>query len=108
MGVASPFEIKDFLDGEVLELVVERYEDGVALFKTREMPAGKEIPVIRLHTTPRWKPVGLPYWDLSSKTLRQQLLGVLGPAPGRRAHLKIQAHGLGLGKRFTVSEVPLV
>jgi len=58
--------------------------------------------VLRIQLQSGVKPVGVPYWDVTSKTLQAQLRPLEGQLVKEGREFVITAHGSGPGKRFTV------
>jgi hypothetical protein len=104
MVVGEPFEILELSDGSSVRLKAVRFEWGETVIHPRYAgaPSEKTIPVLRIHLQPGVKPVGVPYWDVTSKTLQAQLRPLEPEIVGRAREFVITAHGSGPGKRFSV------
>jgi len=104
MVLSEPFEILELADGVSMRLKVVRFEAGETVIHPRYpgAPAEKRIPVLRLHLAEGYKPTGVPYWDLTSKTLQAQLKPLLANLVATGKEVTITAHGAGPGKRFSV------
>lgn len=100
----EPFEILELADGTSLTLKIVSREEGETVIHPRYpgAPAEKRIPVMRLHVDPEYKPVGPPYWDVTSKTLQAQFRPLLPGIIERGAEVVITAHGSGPAKRFSL------
>lgn len=98
----GPIELLDLADGESVELSVLRYERGEIRIETRLEPEGKVVPCLRLFVPPPDKPLGAPWWDVSSRTLQARLEPVLAQlvASGRR--IKITKYGVAPTARHQV------
>jgi hypothetical protein len=79
--LAGPYELFDLADGETREFRAIRYEMGVVRIQTAVVPAGKDVVGLRIFVTAASKPVGVNWWDVTSRTLIAQLLPYL-EAPG--------------------------
>jgi len=102
--LSEPFEFLDLKDGVSLTLVAAGQEWGEAVIKPRYpgAPEEKRIPVLRLSVKPEYKPVGVPYWDITSKTLQAQLRPLLPDLITTGKEFTITAHGEGVQKRFSL------
>jgi hypothetical protein len=61
---------------------------------------GKLIPVLRILVDSRDKPLGSPYWDITSTTLIPTVLPYLQDPGYKGKSFTITAVGVGLQKRF--------
>ncbi len=77
MTLESPFEILEMESGEEVSLRVTRYEQAPVMIKPVRAPDGIMVDVLRLHLALGTKQIGAPYYDVTSKTLRAQLLPYL-------------------------------
>jgi hypothetical protein len=104
MPLSEPFEILELSDGVSVRLRAVRFEWGSATIHPRYAgaPPSKEIPVLRVHLAAGVKPVGVPYWDVTSKTLQAQLKPLEPEIVGHGREFVVTAHGSGPGKRFSV------
>ena len=104
MGMLSePMELLDLEDGKKLTFRVLRFEQGETAIKTQDVPAGKVVGALRIHVPRELKPVGMPYYDITSKTLQAQLLPFLQD-PGQKGRtFTITAHGIRPRKRFELA-----
>jgi len=100
----EPYEYLELKDGVSLTLAAVKQEWGEALIKPRYpgAPAEKRIPVLRLTAKEGYKPMGAPYWDITSKTLQAQLRPLLPDLIARGAEFTVTAHGEGPQKRFSL------
>jgi len=102
MAVEEPFELLELYDGQVFTFQVVRWEEGRTTIYPPFAPGGKEIPVLRVYVNPEAQPVGLEYWDITSKTLIAQLRPYLVRPEYRQLEFTIRAYGEKPKKRFTV------
>ena len=100
----EPFEFLELADGKSITFAVNRFEEGDAVIHPLYpgAPAEKRIPVMRLHVPAEYKPIGVPYWDVTSKTLQAQLRPLLPGLIKEKGEVTITAHGSGPAKRFSV------
>jgi len=100
----EPYEYLELKDGTSLTLAVVKQEWGEGVIHPRYAgaPAEKRIPVLRLTVKLGYKPTGVPYWDITSKTLQAQLRPLLPDLIARGAEFTITAHGEGPQKRFSL------
>ncbi len=105
-ALAGPFEILDLQDGEVAQFRVLRVETGDVPITPTRTRVTEIVPATRLHLPPGAKRTGLPYWDVTSKTLQAQLAGVDagGGLVGRT--VRITAFGVQPRKRFQLEVLP--
>lgn len=125
MLLAEPYEYLDLHAGEVFMMRVTGYEDGSAIIHpkiptarhvrqhmdqrglTEPPPAGTpisvETPVLRLFGERLDKTSPAPYWDVSSKTLRADLLARLDGGAQLPMILTLTANGHAPLKRYSVS-----
>ena len=102
MLFAHPYNILDLKDGESRDFSVSRIDEGEIEIARPGEAHPRYVPAIRVYHTPNPDAVGMPYLDITSQTLRAQILpwvATLKPAP--RA-FRVTAHGTGVGKRFAV------
>ena len=120
----EPMEFVDLHHGETMTLRVDHYEDGVTTIHPvtvtqrhirqhmdqRQLeappPAGTpitvEIPVLRLFGMRLDKTSPAPYWDVSSKTLRADLLSRFTTSLSFPIVLTLTANGARPHKRYSV------
>lgn len=100
----EPFEILELEDGVSLRLAISKFEKGETVIHPRYAgaPAEKRIPVLRLFVREGYKPVGVSYWDVTSKTLQAQLSPHLEELAKSGREFVITAHGSGPRKRFSL------
>lgn len=104
-NLSEPFELLDLPDRGVLETTVQRFEEGSATITLRTTGEVKTVEVLRIHVPQAAKPVGVPYWDITSKTLRAQLLPLLKSANTRARRFRITKMGLAPTARFQVEMI---
>lgn len=122
----EPMEYVDIESGDSIQLLVDRYQQGVAtIHPTRitnrhrriymsqqgltdapamDMPISIEVPVLRVFGERLDKPSPAKYWDFSAKTLQADLLPRLIAAAGGVLRITISAIGAGPTKRFSVEQ----
>jgi len=66
----APIELLDLADGESVELSVQRVLKGEVRIETRLEPEGKVVPTWRIWVPAADKPLGAPYYDVTSRTLQ--------------------------------------
>jgi len=105
----GPYELFGLGDGEAVGLRVRFWERGTMLIRPRGSGASveREVPVLRVHVGRELKPAGLPYWDITQKTLAAQLLPLLAMPRFQQFEYVITKHGSPPKSRFTVEKVPL-
>jgi len=104
MVLSEPFEMLELADGQSIRLKADRFEWGETVIHPRYAgaPAEKKIPVLRIHLLSGIKPVGAPYYDVTSKTLQAQLKPLEGDLAAGKTEFVITAHGSGPSKRFSL------
>lgn len=102
--LSEPFEILELSDGNSVRLKAVKFETGEMVIRPRYpgAPESKTIPVLRVHLAAGVKPVGVPYWDVTSKTLQAQLRPLESEIVGKGREFVVTAHGSGPSKRFSV------
>jgi len=100
----EPFEFLELKDGVSLTIAIRSVDWGEAVVHPRYVgaPEEKRIPVLRVHLMPGYKPTGVDYWDLSSKTLQAQLRPLIPGLIETNREFTITAHGEGPRKRFSL------
>ena len=98
----EPYELMDLQDREAVTFRVVKYEEGEIPIKTQDEPEGKVVHACRVHVPREDKPVGLPYYDITSKTLCAQILPFLGDPVQVKRRFTVTAHGVRPRKRFTL------
>jgi hypothetical protein len=102
----GPYEIFDIGDGEAVDLLVTRWEQGDEFeMKALDGHTFMSSP-LRLHLAIQLAPGKHPYLDITSKRLIPQLKGLLATMPGVQKHLKITKHGVAPKATFTVDVLP--
>lgn len=89
----APTEILELGDGESTTFTILRYQRGEIFIIPRGLPAGKEIPIIRLHVSSADKPIGAPYWDVTAGNLIARLLPMLDQLVAGKRPIKVTKHG---------------
>ena len=98
----EPMELLDLPDGGVLTTRVLRFEEGEATIKTGRIPDGKVVAVTRIHV-PQGDKAHFPfYYDITSKTLRAQLVPLLPGIIARGVRITVTKHGVAPAARFTL------
>jgi len=117
-----PYELLELGDGQVVEFHPRGYAEGaLRIFPTdwnaqvddavakgritadqavQAKRDGKLIPVLRVVVDSRDKPMGVPYWDVTSTTLIPTLLPYLKDPAYKGKTFTVTAAGVGLKKRF--------
>ncbi len=108
LKVASPFELLELANGESRTFHVTAWAKGITIIKPTWFPQGKEVEILRIWVDPQQQPIGLTYWDISSKTLIAQLEPYLAKEDYRSFSYTITAFGEPPKKRYTVGVAPLV
>ena len=125
MLLAEPYEYVDLHHGQQFVLRVEKYEDGSAIIHPKNptarhirqhmdqrrlseppppgTPISVETPVLRLFGERLDEPSPAPYWDISSKTLRADLLARFNGGTQFPMILTLTANGHAPLKRYSVS-----
>jgi hypothetical protein len=105
MSLEPPAEILELGDRQIVEFHVLKYQLGDMKIKPRYpgAPQEKVVRTLRLWVPPEDKPVGVPYWDITSQTLIAQLVPLLDQAIKEKKKIRIQAFGVAPSKRFTVT-----
>jgi len=102
----GPYEIFDIGDGESVDLVATRIEQGDEF----EMSAtdGRKFmsSPLRLHLTGPWAPGHKSYLDVTSKRLIPELRGLLATIPPGGKHIRIIKHGVAPKAVFSVEVLP--
>jgi len=98
----EPYELMDLQDKEAVTFRVTRYEEGEIPIKTTEEPGGKIVHACRVHVPREDKPIGLPYYDITSKTLCVQIEPFLRDPVQRARRFTVTAHGVRPRKRFSL------
>jgi hypothetical protein len=104
--LSEPYEIKEWNDGETLELTITGYEVGELLIHPRDGRAPKRVDVMRVHVPPQEKTRFPHYWDLTSKRLVAQLKSILPPTVIGPFPVKITAIGTAPMTHYSVSRLP--
>lgn len=96
----GPYELMDLQDRETVTFRAIRFEEGEVPIKTQDEPEGKLVHVCRVHVPKEDKPVGLPYYDITSKTLCAEIEPFLRDPVQARRRFKVTAHGVRPRKRY--------
>lgn len=98
----APFELLDLSDGEAEEFSILRFEKGEIRIETRLEPEGKVVPVLRVWVSAEDKPLGAPYWDITSRTLQARLDPTLEMLLTTHRRIKITKYGVAPTARHQV------
>jgi hypothetical protein len=120
----EPYEYVDLLPGQSILLQVSAWQDGSAVIHPKKPtarhirihmdqrmmseppkpgePIANEVPVIRLFGTRLDAASAAPYWDISSKRLRADLLARFSAGLPLPADLKLTANGAAPRKTYSV------
>ena len=107
MVVAAPFELLDLADGQSLAVTVRSMERGEISFTPAGASSAKTVPMLRLAVDAADKPAGLPYVDVTSRTLQAQLAPALTTPGFLPRRFTFTARGSGLQKRYEVASAPV-
>lgn len=97
-----PAEILDLADGESVEFTIQRVDRGELRIETRLEPEGKIVPVLRLWVPSADKPLGAPYWDVTSRTLQARLEPTLQMLVTGRRRIRVTKFGVAPTARHQV------
>lgn len=98
--LSEPREILDLPDMGVLSTHVLSWEEGETTIFPDSAPQGKVVVAMRIHV-PQGDKAHFPfYWDITSKTLRAQLLPMLNEIVAAKRTVKITKYGIGPAARF--------
>jgi len=104
--LAHPFEIFDIGDGEAVQIRVVRYEEGEADIHPGYGTVIKTVPVFRLYLEHPWVEGRLPYMDITSGRLQEQLRPILANiSPGGKL-IRITKRGVAPKALFTLEAIP--
>lgn len=129
MLLPEPMEFLDLHPGASIVLSIDRFEDGTSVIYPRKVtqrhraihmqqnglteppsvaqPIGNEIPVLRLFGHRVDQPSPARYYDVSSKTLRADLLARLTVSNFFPVQFKLTAEGAAPQKRYSVEPVSM-
>jgi len=103
----GPYEVFELHDGQSAQIVPTSWELGKAVIHPRDGREPREIPILRVHTDPVYKPMLPHYWDITAKHLIAGLLAHMQANPERRYTYTITKHGHPPTARFTLVATPL-
>lgn len=98
----GPMELLDLADGESVEFSISRWEQGEIRIETRLEPEGKVVPCLRLFVPAEDKPMGAPWWDVTSRTLQARLEPVVAQLVASRRRIRVIKHGVAPTARHEV------
>lgn len=100
----GPYEILELADGSSLRLAISGSLEGDMMIKPRYpgAPEKKRIHALRLYVAEGYKPVGVPWYDVTSQTLIAQLRPHLTQLAASKNEFVITAHGRAPRKRFSL------
>lgn len=102
----EPHEIWEMLDGETRELRVKDWEMGSMEIISRDTMQPKKIYALRVFTPIGFKTVGVPWYDITSKTLIAQIRPFLEQPEYQKKLFLITKFGTAPKARFTVKVRP--
>lgn len=101
----GPYELFELRDEESIIIRVERYVQGSMIIHPRDEE--KIIPALRVWIPRSMKPAGMPYYDITSKTLAAQLLPLIMGRDRERSEFKITKYGRAPKARFQIERIPI-
>lgn len=110
-GASMQLRVEMFVDGESIihpTLVTQRHvrqhmtQNGLAVAPPPGTPISVQVPTLRLFGRRLDKPSSSPYYDVSSKTLRADLLARFPNGAGLPATITLTANGAKPQKRYSV------
>lgn len=106
--LAGPYELLDLRDGQTLELAVIAWHEGEVLIHPRYpgAPESKLIVALRVLVAAGTKPMGPPYWDITSQTLVATIRPLLAAAKTLPFKCRLTAHGVAPSKRYSLDILP--
>lgn len=105
MAIETPMELLDLQDGGKVEFHILKVERWAGVIKPPTHPDGKEVDVLRVYVRPGEKSHGLPYYDLTAKTLRAQLEPLVDSIIASQRLVRITKRGVAPSARFSVEVV---
>lgn len=102
----GPVELLDLAPGASLTFTAVSSEEGETLIHPSYAPAGKTIPVLRVHVDPATKQTFPHYFDISSLTLQAQLRPLVSPGAQLPRRFTVTKVGTGPSARFTLAVAP--
>ena len=125
MLLAEPIELVDLHAGESMTLRVDQFQDGSTIIHPKNptprhvrqhmdqrqlvepptigTPISVEVPALRLFGQRLDQPSNALYWDVTSKTLRADLLARFTNNPNFPVKLTLTANGHAPQKRYSVA-----
>lgn len=102
-----PAEFLELADRHSATFQVVDYVEGTCMIspKVNGVPTPKQITCIRITVTAQDKPMGLPYWDISSQRVAAMIRPLLPSLKGTKKRLKITAFGSKPSTQFQVEVV---
>jgi hypothetical protein len=98
----APLEMFDIGNGDSMVMLIVGSELGECTIHSRRENREKRVDCLRAHLAPGFKTIGMPYWDITSKTLIAQLEPLLINPPPTGKRFKITKHGVAPAARFQV------
>ena len=104
----DPFEILDMPNNGILQTKILDFKMGMTKIAPRGTKPGefKVLETLRIHVPHIWKPVGVSYWDITSKTLTAQILPYLQKPESKKKVYKITKYGIAPKARFSLDTIP--
>jgi hypothetical protein len=102
MAIDKTMELLDLQDAQSATFRVTRWEAYKGTIKTTKEPDGKEIDVLRVYVDPADKKHGLPWYDITAKTLVAQLTPLLDTIVAQRRYVNITKRGVAPMARYSV------
>jgi len=100
VDLTGAIEVLDLPDGGSVTFIPARYEEGEILIKPERAPQGIRVKALRVYVEPATKPIGAPYYDITSGTLIAQLRPTLSRGDFTQYRYKITKYGVAPAARF--------
>jgi len=100
--LSEPMEILEIGDATSVKLRILRWEKEEAIIRPAHAPAGKAIPVLRVHVPPETKEMSPYYWDITGKGAQALLLPYLQQPGYEKKTFVLSAVGVAPKKRFSL------
>ena len=103
--LSGPYEVFDIGSGEAVQIRVKRWDQGEIEIHPGYREEIKIVEAVRLYLDHPWIEGRLPYIDVTSGRLRENLIPILEKMGPEGVVLRITKHGVAPKAIFTVEKI---
>ena len=106
MATSPPYDILELRPEGELVTRVKGFEEGPIPITPRDGRSAKIVMGVRLFVPPEDKQTAPDYWDVTSQSLKPNLLALAALAVQSKRYIRLHKYGSGPGARFGADLLP--